>query len=81
MVAALLASGLTEAYFSYQDKKKSISDVQRQRAASATTSIERRIADIRKQIQDVARARPPADRKDWTYGSSTTCGCCTASRS
>ena len=40
VVAALLTSGLTELYFSYQDNKKALSRIQSEKASSAAASID-----------------------------------------
>ena len=56
-MAALLASGLTAAYFSYQDNEHSLTEIQREKASSAGTSIRQRIGDIRRLILDVARVQ------------------------
>jgi signal transduction histidine kinase len=57
VAAALLASGVTEAWFSYQDNKRSLTDIQREGASAAATLIAQRIDGIRRLILDVAR--PP----------------------
>ena len=56
--AALLASGLTEAYFSYHDNKKALTRIQLEKASSAAASIEQFVRNVRLQIVTVAR--PPA---------------------
>ena len=58
VVAALLVSGLTEAYFSYQDNKKGLTRIQLEKASSAAALIKQFIDEVHNQIHDVAR--PPA---------------------
>jgi signal transduction histidine kinase len=59
VVAALLTSGLTELYFSYQDNKRALSRVQSEKASSAAASIDQFATQILDQIEAVAR--PPLD--------------------
>ena len=47
---ALLASGLTEIYFSYQDQKAALVAVQREKALAAASRIEQFIKDIERQV-------------------------------
>jgi signal transduction histidine kinase len=56
VAAALLASGLTEAYFSYHDNKQALTRIQLQKASSAAALIDQFIADVQNQIEDVARS-------------------------
>jgi signal transduction histidine kinase len=56
IAAALLVSGVTEAWFSYKDNKRSLTDIQRESASSSATLIEQRIADIRRLLLDVAHS-------------------------
>jgi len=58
VVAALLASGLTEAYFSYQDNRRSLTRIELDKASSAGALIEQYFGGLRRQIGDVAR--PPS---------------------
>ena len=60
VVAALLTSGLTELYFSYQDNKDALTRIQSEKARSAATSIDQFLDPILIQIRGVAR--PPVDR-------------------
>ena len=55
VVAALLASGLTEAYFSYQDSKRALSKIELGAASSAAALIEQFIDEVHNQLEDVAR--------------------------
>jgi signal transduction histidine kinase len=59
VVAALVTSGLTELYFSYQDNKRALSRVQSEKASSAAASIDQFATQILDQIKAVAR--PPLD--------------------
>ena len=54
VAAAVLSVGLTELYFSYQDSKKALTRVERDKASSAATSIEQR-------MQEILRGASPAD--------------------
>jgi len=60
VVAALLTSGLTELYFSYQDNKDALTRIQSEKARSAAASIDQFLDPILIQIRGVAR--PPVDR-------------------
>jgi signal transduction histidine kinase len=55
VVAALVASGLTEAYFSYQDNRRSLTRIELEKASSAGALIEQYFDGLRRQIGDVAR--------------------------
>ena len=57
VVAALLTSGLTELYFSYQDNKDALRMIQREKASTAKASIDQYLNEILDQIRVVARAR------------------------
>jgi signal transduction histidine kinase len=59
VVAALLTSGLTELYFSYEDSKKALTGIQSEKARSAAASIDQFLNEILLQIKGVAR--PPAE--------------------
>jgi signal transduction histidine kinase len=55
LVAAAIASvGLTELYFSYQDSKKALTRVERDKASSAATSIEQLMQKILRELDAVA---------------------------
>ena len=60
VVAALLASGLTEAYFSYQDNRRSLTRIELEKASSAGALIEQYFRGLHTQISDAAR--PPANQ-------------------
>jgi two-component system, NtrC family, sensor kinase len=60
VVAALLTSGLTELYFSYQDNKEALTRVQGEKARSAATSIDQFLNRILVELRAVAR--PPSRR-------------------
>ena len=57
VVAALLTSGLTELYFSYQDNKEALTRIQREKARSAAASIDEFLNPILIELRAVAR--PP----------------------
>jgi two-component system, NtrC family, sensor kinase len=57
VVAALVTSGLTELYFSYQDSKRALSRVQSEKASSVAESIDQFATQIVDQLGEVAR--PP----------------------
>ena len=59
VVAALLTSGLTELYFSYQDNKKVLTRIQSEKARSAAASIDQFLNPILLQITGVAH--PPVE--------------------
>ncbi len=59
VVAALLTSGLTELYFSYQDNKEALTRIQSEKARSAAASIDQFLTPILLQIRGVAR--PPVE--------------------
>ena len=54
VVAALLTSGLTELYFSYQDNKKALSSIQSEKASSAAASIDQFLDSILRQVRVVS---------------------------
>ena len=54
VVAALLTSGLTELYFSYQDNKKALSRIQSEKASSAAASIDEFLDSILRQVRVVS---------------------------
>ncbi len=60
VAAALVTSGLTELYFSYQDNKDALTRIQSEKARSAAASIDQFLDPILIQIRGVAR--PPVDR-------------------
>jgi signal transduction histidine kinase len=59
VIAALLTSGLTELYFSYQDNKKALTRIQSEKARSAAESIDQFVNELLVQIKGVAA--PPAE--------------------
>ena len=60
VAAAIVAVGLTELYFSYQDSKAALSQVERDKAAAAAVSIEQRMQEIIRKLEAVAQ--PTVDR-------------------
>ncbi len=59
VVAALLTSGLTELYFSYQDNKEALFRIQSEKAFSAAATIDQFLEPLVREIEDVAR--PPME--------------------
>ena len=59
VAAAIVSVGLTELYFSYQDSKRAVTRVERDKASAAATSIEQQMQDILRQLD----ARRAADRR------------------
>jgi signal transduction histidine kinase len=57
VAAAVVSVGLTELYFSYQDSKKALARVERDKASSAATSIEQFVQEILRELDAVAQ--PP----------------------
>jgi two-component system, NtrC family, sensor kinase len=55
VAAAIISVGLTELYFSYQDSKRALTRVERDKASSAAASIEQRMQDVLREIKDVAQ--------------------------
>jgi signal transduction histidine kinase len=55
VAAAIVSVGLTELYFSYQDSKRTLSRVERDKASSAATSIEQLMQDILLQLDSKAQ--------------------------
>jgi signal transduction histidine kinase len=60
--AALLASGLAAAYFSYQDNKHALTRIQLEKASSAAALIEQFIEGLHRQVGDVARSEGLGER-------------------
>jgi signal transduction histidine kinase len=56
VAAAIVCVGLTELYFSYQDSKKALTRVERDKASSAATSIEQLMQKILLELDAVAQA-------------------------
>jgi signal transduction histidine kinase len=55
VAAAIVSVGLTELYFSYQDSKKAVTRVERDKASSAATSIEQLMQGILQELDGVAQ--------------------------
>ena len=55
VAAAIVSVGLTELYFSYQDSKRALTRVERDKASSAATSIEQLMQDILRELEAVAQ--------------------------
>jgi two-component system, NtrC family, sensor kinase len=55
VAAAILSVGLTELYFSYQDSKRALTRVERDKASSAAALIEQEMDEILRQLTGVAQ--------------------------
>ena len=55
VAAAIVSVGLTELYFSYQDSKRALTRVERDKASAAAASIEQQMRDILRQLEAVAQ--------------------------
>jgi signal transduction histidine kinase len=55
VAAGIVSVGLTELYFSYQDSKRALTRVERDKASSAATFIEQLMQDILRQLEGVAQ--------------------------
>src|SRR6476646_6276752 len=60
VAAAIVSVGLTELYFSYQDSKKALTHVERDKASSAATSIEQLMQKLLLELEAVAQ--PPIEK-------------------
>jgi len=61
VAAAIVAVGVTELYFSYEDSKKAITGIEADKAASAAASIDRFIQQVVADLDGVARAPTDPD--------------------
>jgi signal transduction histidine kinase len=55
VAAAIVSVGLTELYFSYQDSKRALTRVERDKASSAAASIEQQMQEILRALEAVAQ--------------------------
>ena len=55
VAAAVLSVGLTELYFSYQDSKRALTQVERDKASAAAASITQQMQDLVRQLATVAQ--------------------------
>jgi signal transduction histidine kinase len=55
VAAAIVSVGLTELYFSYQDSKRALSRVERDKASSAAASIEQQMQELLRQLDSVVQ--------------------------
>jgi signal transduction histidine kinase len=55
VAAAIVSVGLTELYFSYQDSKRALTRVERDKASSAAIFVEQQMRDILRQLESVAQ--------------------------
>ena len=60
VAAAIVSVGLTELYFSYQDSKRALTRVERDKASTAATFIDQLMQDLLQQLDVLAR---PTDGK------------------
>ena len=66
VVAALLTSGLTELYFSYQDNKQALTRIQGEKASSAAASIDQFLNGLLVQIKGAANPKG-LDEREFDY--------------
>ena len=55
VAAAIISVGLTELYFSYQDSKRALARVERDKASAAAASITQQMEDLVRQLEAVAQ--------------------------
>src|SRR4051794_6618717 len=55
---ALLTSGLVEIYFSYQEQRAALGQIQREKASGAASRIEQSLPDVERQVDAVAQTPP-----------------------
>jgi signal transduction histidine kinase len=55
VAAAIVSVGLTELYFSFQDSKRALTRVERDKASSAATSIEQQMQEIVRELEAAAQ--------------------------
>ena len=55
VAAAILSVGLTELYFSYQDSKRALARVERDKASAAAASIKQQMQDLVRELETVAQ--------------------------
>ena len=55
VAAAIVSVGLTELYFSYQDSKRALARVERDKASAAAAEIEQQTRDVLRQLEGVAQ--------------------------
>ena len=68
VAAAVVSVGLTELYFSYQDSKRALTRVERDKASAAATSIEQLMQDLLLELDAVAQPTRRRERRDWPSG-------------
>lgn len=66
VAAAIVSVGLTELYFSYQDSKRALTRVERDKASSAAALIEQEMDDILRQLTGVAQPTVGRGKAGWT---------------
>jgi len=67
VAAGIVAVGLTELYFSYQDSKRAISRIEREKASSAATSIKQLMDNVLRELDAVAQPEGWRARRDDFY--------------
>jgi signal transduction histidine kinase len=55
VAAGIVSVGLTELYFSYQDSKRALTRVERDKASTAATSIEQQMQELQRELEAVAQ--------------------------
>ena len=71
VAAAIVSVGLTELYFSYQDSRRALTRVERDRASTAAASIQQQMRDVLRQLDGVAQPRSTEDEPDSRSASKT----------
>jgi two-component system, NtrC family, sensor kinase len=62
VAAAIVSVGLTELYFSYQDSKQALAEVERNNAASATATIEQTMQGVLQELERLAQPTTASGR-------------------
>jgi two-component system, NtrC family, sensor kinase len=64
VAAAIISVGLTESYFSYEDSKRAVTEVEADKASTAALSIHQFIEEILGDLESVSQPSVEADRQD-----------------
>ncbi len=66
VAAASVSVGLTELYFSYQDSKRALARVERDKASTAAAAIEQTMQDVVRELEALAQPTTGDDRAGLT---------------
>ena len=55
VAVAIVAVGLTELYFSYQDSQRTLTRIEQDKASAAATSIEQQMQELLRELEAVAQ--------------------------